>query len=131
MLRVDGGGSGIRTHGSLRIPGFQDRCFKPLSHPSSFGFQILSTLRSDPEPGNQLPALASQPQILENMRMTGHGAPEHCEYIRIRAIAATIITSMGSRSTASEAFAPARRTNSRVFSCSSLIETERLPLFIM
>jgi hypothetical protein len=36
---IHGGGSGIRTHGSLRIPGFQDRCFKPLSHPSSFGFQ--------------------------------------------------------------------------------------------
>jgi hypothetical protein len=36
---VHGGGSGIRTHGSLRIAGFQDRCFKPLSHPSSFGLQ--------------------------------------------------------------------------------------------
>jgi hypothetical protein len=37
MIRVlykPGGGSGIRTHGSLRIAGFQDRCFQPLSHPS-------------------------------------------------------------------------------------------------
>ena len=29
------GGSGIRTHGSLRISGFQDRCNKPLYHPSN------------------------------------------------------------------------------------------------
>ncbi len=29
-----GGGSGIRTHGSLRISGFQDRCNQPLYHPS-------------------------------------------------------------------------------------------------
>jgi putative SOS response-associated peptidase YedK len=34
-----GGGSGIRTHGSFRISGFQDRCNKPLYHPSSFSFQ--------------------------------------------------------------------------------------------
>ena len=30
----NGGGGGIRTHGSLRISGFQDRCNKPLYHPS-------------------------------------------------------------------------------------------------
>jgi hypothetical protein len=28
------GGSGIRTHGPLRVSGFQDRCIKPLCHPS-------------------------------------------------------------------------------------------------
>ncbi len=28
------GGSGIRTHGSLRLAGFQDQYFRPLSHPS-------------------------------------------------------------------------------------------------
>ena len=35
VLHIPGGGSGIRTHGSLRIAGFQDRCFQPLSHPSN------------------------------------------------------------------------------------------------
>jgi hypothetical protein len=29
-----GGGSRIRTHGSSRFNGFQDRCLKPLGHPS-------------------------------------------------------------------------------------------------
>ena len=29
------GGGGIRTHGDLRLFGFQDRCIKPLCHPSS------------------------------------------------------------------------------------------------
>jgi hypothetical protein len=29
-----GGGSGIRTHGSLRYDGFQDRYLQPLGHPS-------------------------------------------------------------------------------------------------
>src|ERR1700704_3777278 len=28
------GGSGIRTHGPLRVSGFQDRCNRPLCHPS-------------------------------------------------------------------------------------------------
>ena len=32
--RENGGGRGIRTPGTLRHAGFQDRCFKPLSHPS-------------------------------------------------------------------------------------------------
>ena len=32
-----GGGSGIRTHGAFRHAGFQDRCFRPLSHPSGCG----------------------------------------------------------------------------------------------
>ena len=30
-----GGGSGIRTHGPFRVSGFQDRCNKPLYHPST------------------------------------------------------------------------------------------------
>ena len=29
-----GGGGGIRTHGASRLAGFQDRCFRPLSHPT-------------------------------------------------------------------------------------------------
>ena len=32
--RVIGGGGEIRTHGPLRVAGFQDRCLKPLGHPS-------------------------------------------------------------------------------------------------
>jgi len=31
----DGGGSGIRTHETLRPAGFQDRCIQPLCHPSA------------------------------------------------------------------------------------------------
>ena len=30
-----GGGGGIRTHGALRHAGFQDRCIRPLCHPSN------------------------------------------------------------------------------------------------
>src|SRR5262245_3746489 len=30
-----GGGSRIRTHGALRLSGFQDRRLKPLGHPSA------------------------------------------------------------------------------------------------
>src|SRR5260370_42359133 len=41
-LYIPGGGSGIRTHGSLRISGFQDRRDRPLCHPSYFGSQTLS-----------------------------------------------------------------------------------------
>src|SRR3954467_15159764 len=33
-----GGWGGIRTHGRLHVAGFQDRCLKPLGHPSSEGF---------------------------------------------------------------------------------------------
>ncbi len=33
-ITCKGGGSGIRTHGNLRYDGFQDRCLKPLGHPS-------------------------------------------------------------------------------------------------
>ena len=32
--RITGGSGGIRTHGTLRYDGFQDRCLKPLSHTS-------------------------------------------------------------------------------------------------
>ncbi len=31
-----GGGSRIRTHGGVTLNGFQDRRFRPLSHPSNF-----------------------------------------------------------------------------------------------
>ena len=31
-----GGGSRIRTHGGVTLNGFQDRRFRPLSHPSTF-----------------------------------------------------------------------------------------------
>jgi hypothetical protein len=31
-----GGGSRIRTHGGVTLNGFQDRRFRPLSHPSIF-----------------------------------------------------------------------------------------------
>ena len=31
---INGGGAGIRTLGTSRYAGFQDRCFRPLSHPS-------------------------------------------------------------------------------------------------
>ncbi len=31
---MNGGGGGIRTPGSLRLNGFQDRRYRPLSHPS-------------------------------------------------------------------------------------------------
>lgn len=33
-LYKDGGGGGIRTHGRFPYGGFQDRCHKPLDHPS-------------------------------------------------------------------------------------------------
>src|SRR5260370_22798112 len=36
-----GGGSGIRTHGPLRVSGFQDRCIKPLCHPSRICSEAL------------------------------------------------------------------------------------------
>jgi hypothetical protein len=34
----NGGGGGIRTHGRFPYGGFQDRCHKPLDHPSRDGF---------------------------------------------------------------------------------------------
>lgn len=37
-----GGEGGIRTHGTARFNGFQDRRFRPLSHLSEFCNQILS-----------------------------------------------------------------------------------------
>ena len=33
-LHLNGGGSRIRTHGAVTLNGFQDRRFRPLSHPS-------------------------------------------------------------------------------------------------
>ena len=40
----NGGRGGIRTPGPLRVAGFQDRCFQPLSHPS-FAFAIRATIQ--------------------------------------------------------------------------------------
>jgi hypothetical protein len=75
ILSMHGGGSGIRTHGSLRIPGFQDRCFKPLSHPSSFGFQTrfnsYSMTLSEAIRDRPLPAVAAIWKISEP---TAHAA---------------------------------------------------------
>ena len=34
MENGHGGGSRIRTHGAVTLNGFQDRRFRPLSHPS-------------------------------------------------------------------------------------------------
>ena len=31
---LTGGGAGIRTLGGANLAGFQDQCFRPLSHPS-------------------------------------------------------------------------------------------------
>ncbi len=43
-LRRNFGGSGeIRTHGSLRIAGFQDRCNRPLCHASNTSVTRLKT----------------------------------------------------------------------------------------
>ena len=36
VQRFYGGGSRIRTHGGVNLNGFQDRRFRPLSHPSIF-----------------------------------------------------------------------------------------------
>ena len=42
----DGGGDGIRTHGSVNSGGFQDRCLRPLGHPSSGGLKHTISGRS-------------------------------------------------------------------------------------
>ena len=34
LLGMAGGWGGIRTHEPSRVGGFQDRCLKPLGHPS-------------------------------------------------------------------------------------------------
>ena len=41
-LTYRGGGGGIRTHGPRRVNGFQDRRFRPLSHPSAGGRDRLA-----------------------------------------------------------------------------------------
>src|SRR5260370_28938374 len=71
----DGGGSGIRTHGSLRISGFQDRCVKPLCHPSKL--LIISNLSANSSPRIRLNSdlVASPCQIPGNMRTKANGTP--------------------------------------------------------
>jgi hypothetical protein len=46
-LSTSGGGGGIRTRGTFPFSGFQDRCNKPLYHPSyelMFGAELLAFL---------------------------------------------------------------------------------------
>src|SRR6185437_1514326 len=45
MIALIGGWGGIRTHGRLHVAGFQDRCLKPLGHPSVWSISV-----SRPEP---------------------------------------------------------------------------------
>jgi hypothetical protein len=60
---LDGGGGGIRTHGTLRLSSFQDWRNRPLYHPSgaqsrkgygegSAGFQAKLLAISNPFPGH-------------------------------------------------------------------------------
>ena len=67
-----GGGSGIRTHGSLRISGFQDRCNKPLYHPSN---PLLDLMPCRSHFGNtwQHFGVAICCQFLNRMRTRAHG----------------------------------------------------------
>ena len=43
---VCGGGSRIRTHGAVKLNGFQDRLLKPLGHPSILN-GLFSNIISD------------------------------------------------------------------------------------
>ena len=45
QLQLNGGGSRIRTHGAVTLNGFQDRRFRPLSHPSSQVKLLIIILR--------------------------------------------------------------------------------------
>lgn len=40
-----GGGAGIRTLGAFTLNGFQDRRFRPLSHPSKLGRDYIELLQ--------------------------------------------------------------------------------------
>lgn len=42
--KENGGESGIRTHGGLRLGGFQDRCLQPLDHLSGLVMSYLKCL---------------------------------------------------------------------------------------
>ena len=55
-----GGESGIRTHGCFHIAGFQDRCFRPLSH--------LSVRKSKPLPEADM--ILSSPEPFVNTKYT-------------------------------------------------------------
>ena len=55
-----GGESGIRTHGCFHIAGFQDRCFRPLSH--------LSVCKSKPLP--EADTILSSPEPFVNTKCT-------------------------------------------------------------
>src|SRR5436189_5462065 len=47
LRTIAGGGSRIRTHGALRLSGFQDRRLQPLGHPSTFFSDCSSVDRRD------------------------------------------------------------------------------------
>src|ERR1043165_5629867 len=60
LLRGIGGWGGIRTHGRFHVAGFQDRCLKPLGHPSTSGFHSGIAMRGKPAARfNTLPLEAS------------------------------------------------------------------------
>ena len=54
LQKNDGGGGGIRTHGTCTLNGFQDRLLKPLGHPSPvargtlFNITQVAPLVNDP-----------------------------------------------------------------------------------
>jgi hypothetical protein len=52
LINKTGGGSRIRTHGGVNLNGFQDRRFRPLSHPSIF-YLILILIFIIPGGGGQ------------------------------------------------------------------------------
>src|SRR3954452_3632483 len=43
-----GGWGGIRTHGRLHVAGFEDRCLKPLGHPSTSRIHSGIAMREKP-----------------------------------------------------------------------------------
>ena len=44
-----GGGGGIRTHGASRLAGFQDQCFRPLSHPNRIAAPAPASIPQGPD----------------------------------------------------------------------------------
>ena len=52
---TDGGGGGIRTHGGLPHVGFQDRCIRPLCHPSTRGIVAQRRRPAEAAPSRSRP----------------------------------------------------------------------------
>ena len=67
----NGGGSRIRTHGTLRYNGFQDRRFRPLSHPTkiaSLFYQRSSVfVKKIPAPNRAIPPGSSESSIIKSI----------------------------------------------------------------